>query len=120
MDKIDSIKYWLGTTRKVYLSLSEGVTDGPVPLGRHRHDHEDRPVLDHALDGMPEVGVAHLEPVRLLHEEVSDDGLLDEHVDDEETVPDGQAAKWGHIISLVYRAWAIGMASEMYKVAEGR
>ena len=69
------------------------MTDCPVPLGRHRHHHEDRPVLDHALDRVPEVGVAHLEPERLLLEEVADDGFLDEHVHDEEAVPDGQAEK---------------------------
>ena len=67
------------------------MTNGSVPFGRDCDDHEDGSVLDHPLDGMPEVGVAHLEPVRLLHQEVADDRLLDEHVHDQEAVPDGEA-----------------------------
>lgn len=67
------------------------MTDGAVSLGRDGHDHEDGSIFDHALDGMPEVRVAHLEPERFLVQEVADDGLLNEHVHDEQAVPDRQA-----------------------------
>lgn len=87
------------TLKKSYLSFSQRIADGSVPFCRHSHNHEDCSIFNHAFEGMPKVWVTYFKPMGLHFQKVSHQSLLNQHVQYEETVPNGQTKKQWKISS---------------------